>query len=544
MKTSGSRPLLFKGLSDDGIASLHHTEIIGLDDIKQSCTQDIFIHSKIGSDETITVNVFGEWGSGKTHFGNRLFCEINNPGMTPAFLTDNAFSSNAIAVMLDFNFIKIFGDTTTRSIATAACFWLDDIGFLNLCQGYPKCFKSHLDYLKSQKNPNLVSLQNYNSQFQSRNASNYEPFDALIDFLDSNHLDRIIIIVDELEEIQLATHYNRVSIRDLFNELKGFINHAKGNKERRITFVSLLSQSMYNQISDLIEPPPGPAGATSSHPRRFYNLFLRKYGLEDMKSFLANRLDPLESQYVSAFINDHFTYLWEACSRNLGWFEVGAKKLCLEIQAKNQRINYDDFLEVLKKTQKGTYNVIFNLNLFNVLSNGMSSQIKNEFIKLVLRLLPQTINPAMVTSIQNHLNNFTWIKGLVGNLIKFSFNQIQFESDFTNQGGILGDTLRVPNSSTSILPLFIKMSLYPTPQQTDFITLEQSEEYQRHLAWVSNRRIDKTFSDFVHIIFRGTSINEIILSPLLRQELFYFYKPDIAPDWLDQTQLNKIMQFL
>lgn len=526
----------FDGLNSGGIATGKFIKLIGQKQLKERIRSE-FSANKVtpGNIESIIINVFGDWGLGKSHLAYKLFSEINGLSDTNRNeLASKKFSDNSICIILNYKFIKNFDlQFNPKNIALAGAYWLDDETYsIYIGNKNDICFSTQREKIINELK--TLDLQQYHSQFTGQGDNDYNSFEALKIFLNENNTKRLIIIIDEIEELeQSASGFARINISNLYERLATFVSTASDspNEKYRIGFIFLISQKMYDKVKEYIEE------TESSGARRFMNTYLKRYSNEDMLDFLNERLTDTERQFIKPF-EDYFSAIWEACNRNFGWFEVAAKNLCLEL-SENKSQDLQVIAQALKKTKKNRFSIFNQIGYLNLLNTyTIDKEIVNSFC---LKTFPQNLSPH-----SNLINNLVVKCGEVS--LKIDPNGVIVDKDFTERlkqnDSIIGEMIKFGNSIGSIPIESIVDSLYPNGDNK-YLTYFTNSEYQFHLTWAANRKLDLFFTEKLKDSLRmEESQTFFLLSTEKRREIYPYYKPNISPNWIKSKKLREIKEFL
>lgn len=530
--------LNFDGLNSSGIATGEFFKLIGQDRLKEMVLNS-FSANKVtpGNKDSIVLNVFGDWGLGKSHLAYKLFSEIN--GLIDSSQTElvvNQFSEESVCVLLHYKFIETFDiKFWPRNIALATAYWLDDDSYsLHIGNKDAICFPNERE--KIIHNLKMLELHRYNTQFENHKDDNYNPFEALKIFLNENNRKRLIIIIDEIEELEHSSTrgYTKINISNLYERLVTFTSTASNSVDEkfRVGFVFLISQEMYDKVREYVEE------AETSSSRRFINIHLRRYSRNNMIDFLEERLNDDEKNFIEPY-KEYFLAIWEACNRNFGWFEVAAKNLCLELtQKRTQDIQVIE--RALMKTKKNRFS-IFNPLAYKSLLNRFQSTNRSILNSYCLKTFPQNLNPSsdLTNKILVNCGELTLEIDDKGDII---------DSDFAerlkkNQSR-LGEIISFENSIGRIPFESIADSLYNVKDNT-FLTYYSNKDFQFHLTWAANRKLDMQFTEKLKDSLNIKKSNDyFLLSTEDRSDIYPYYKPNISANWITAKKLRELREFL
>lgn len=530
--------LNFNGLNSSGVATGEYVKLIGQTKLKDKLTRSFNANSiSTGNKDSIILNIFGNWGLGKSHIAFKLFSEIN--GLVKSNgkeLVANEFSNEAVCVLLNYKFIDSFDlKFLPRNIALSAAYWLDDESYsMHIGNKDALCFQVERD--KIIHNLHTSALKRYNNQFNNHKDEDYYPFEALRIFLNENNKKRLIIIIDEIEELEHVSRlgYTRINISNLYEQLVSFVSTASKSKNEkyRIGFVFLISQEMYDKVKEFVEE------TETSSARRFENVYLKRYSREDMKDFLKERLSDKEREFIDPFI-ELFLAIWEASNRNFGWFEVAAKNLCLELsQTSNPDIKVIE--RALMKTKKNKISV-FNQLGYKSLINRYQSTIKDIVDSYCLKAVPQKLE-----------SSFDLIKSILATCgeVSLKIDEVGdiYDPDFSDRlkknKSRIKDMISFENSLGSIPAESIIDSLYKIGKDK-FLTYFPDKDFQFHLTWAANRKLDLFFTEKLKdSLNMKESSDFFILSTEHRRDIYPFYKPNITANWISAKKLREIREFI
>jgi len=529
--------LNFDGLNSSGIATGDFTKLIGQNRLKEICLR-AFNANRItsGNKESIILNIFGDWDLGKTHLAYKIFSEIN--GLTEFNnneLVANEFADKAICVLLNYKFIETFNlKFWPRNIALAAAYWLDDNSYSrHIGNRDALCFQ--LEREKIIQKLDTSELQKYNNQFNNHRDDDYKPFEALKTFLNENNKKRLIIIIDEIEELEHSSMgYAKIKISDLYERLVTFVSTASKtlDEKYRIGFIFLISQEMYEKVKVFVEE------VETSSSRRFINLYLRRYSKNDMMEFLDERLTNNEREYIEPFI-EYFLAIWEACNRNFGWFEVAAKNLCLELSQKSSS-DIQVIENALMITKKNKFSIFNHLAYKNFIEKFHSAN-KDIVSSYCLKAVPQDLNPSpdLIDKLIVKCGEVTLRIDENGYIIDPSFTE-----RLKNNKSRINEMISFENSIGSMPIENIIDALYSI-KNNKFLTYYHNKDFQFHLTWAANRKLDSFFTEKLkNSLNMEESSDYFLLSTENRSEIYPYYRPKISANWITAKKLRELREFL
>ena len=526
--------LNFNGLNSNGVATGEYNELIGQSRLKKKLL-DIFNSNKVteGNKDSIIINIFGDWGLGKTHLAFKMFSEINGLVESSKMeIVEASFSNEALCILLNYRFIESFDlKFLPRNIALSAAYWLDEESYKRIGSRDTICFQD--ERVSLIKKTETIELQKYNNQYSNHKDEDYEPFKALNILLEENNKKRLIVIVDEIEELERmsGSGYTKINISNLYDQLTTFISNASKQEKYKIGFVFLISQEMYDKVREFVEETP------TSSDRRFDNILLRRYSSLEMKEFLELRLNGDEIKIINPFM-DYFEAIWEASNRNFGWFEIAAKNLCLEIIKMLPNPNINAIEEALLKTKKKYTHSIFNPLAYKDLITRYQSEIVNSYC---LKTVPQNLKLSI--DIKNKIlatcGEVTLKIDEAGDIADHDFSDRLKE----NKSGIK-ELIAFENSLGSMPIENIIDSLYSFGKNK-FLTYFPSQDFQFHLTWAANRKLDSFFTEKLKAsLDMKESSDYFLLSTENRKNIYPYYKENISANWITSKKLRELREFL
>jgi len=528
----------FNGLNSSGIATGVYSKLIGQNKLK-NIFKRAFNANRItpGNNESIILNIFGDWGLGKSHLAFKLYSEINGLINSPdKELVADEFSDNAICVLLNYKFIKTFDmQFSPRNIALAAAYWIDDDAYsMYVGNKDALCFQMEREQIIHKLETS--ELQRYNHQFANYKDEDYNPFKALKILLNENKNKRMVIIIDEIEELEhsSATGFARINISNLYSRLVTFVSTASRSLDEkyRIGFVFLISQEMYDKVKEFVEE------TETSSARRFINIYLRRYSQEHMMEFLNERLTDDEMDFIKPF-KEFFFAIWEACNRNFGWFEVAAKNLCLEL-SQEASPDIQVIERALMKTKKNKFS-IFNQLAYKSLMSEFRLANKDLVNSYCLKAFPQNLNPSseIIDSIIVNCGEITLAIDEVGDIIDTGF-----ADRLKKNKSRIDEMLTFENSIGSIPTETIIDSLYSF-ENDKYLTYYPDKDFQFHLTWAANRKLDLLFTEKLKdSLNMKKSPNYFVISTEKRSDIYPYYKPNISANWITPKKLRQLREFL
>lgn len=527
----------FDGLNSSGVATGKNLKMIGQKTLKERLTTE-FSDNKVSerNSDPIVVNVFGDWGLGKTHLAYKLFNEINNLVLENELeIVSKKFADNSICALLNYKYIDTFQlSFLPRNISLAASYWFDEDAYsISVGNKNQICFNPQREKILDELN--LENLKNYNSLYSNYKNSDFDSFEALKKFLDENNKKRLIIIIDEIEELEHKSNtFVRIDISKLYERLTTFVSNAPDSisEKYRIGFIFLISEEMYDRVKEYVEI------TETSSARRFINIHLKRYSEEEMFNFLRERLLDNEWEFVKTY-KEYFRAIWEACNRNFGWFEVAAKNLCLEL-SKEDKNDLQTIEEALKKTKKNRFSVFNHLYYKSLLEQNAGNETLIE--RFCLKPFPQKFEEDRLIEEIVYCGETSLKTDENGDIIDPKFNERLKENKSR-----LADIISFENSIGNLPIESITDSLYKFDnlRENYYLTYYPIKDFQFHLTWAANRKLDRTFTEKLKDCLNLQKRDDYsIVSTDVRKDIYQYYKPNLSADWINPKKLRIIKKFL
>ncbi len=293
-----------KNLSRMGVARYPPFRILGNEYICEEMKRNI-----THSEEPIAI--VGHWGTGKTHFGYRLFWEINNPKLPDLKrqLVSQNFAQDSFAFFVTLKMLKSAQYPLTPE-------GLLELGLISLSSDKLEevmtlVFEDHrILYDDAQGQISEQDMDDFTNFVRTRIGLSQSPLDTraiLNEMSERFGFKTFVIVIDELEEAIEGTTYSIEEMHELLQNLKQTFER---DRPVNITFVFLVAESVWAEYERTLP-------ARSAVERRVSRYVIERQPESGYSDFIDQRCLPGEIKNNPIIVKA----LWKISGRNHGFFE-------------------------------------------------------------------------------------------------------------------------------------------------------------------------------------------------------------------------------